>query len=135
MTTRRKFSQARDEYLMALASFTATKQEIADQDIQFCKDNGYQYPMWQIDDEAIFTKAAEGFQKMIDDSGLQELANQAYDRLVASKKAFIETSIDIMPNSYQNEKNALLKGYTTNSTLAQKLIDAAIRLNTRTIPA
>ena len=134
MTSKRKFTQAKDAYLRALAYYTTSKQAIADQDIQFCKDNGYHYPMWQIEDEAIFTEATSKFQIVLDATGLQDLANEAYDHYVTTKRAFIEVSIDLMPKRYQTEKESLLKGSAINSTLAQKLLDIALQLNTETIP-
>jgi hypothetical protein len=135
MTARSRFTQTKKSYLKALVIFTATKQAIADQDIQFCKDNGFHYPMWQIDDEATFNEAASGFQKVLDESGLQDLSNKAYDNLVSSKRAFIEASIGLMPKCYQNEKETLLKHSTSDSVIAHKLLDIALSLNTKTIPA
>ncbi len=128
------------EYAEAKATLDAIQARLEQAESEYCTSHGYTDEdgnpvnrIYQIDDDAAFEAANNGFWALHEQDAKEE--NAASKALRQAEDALIEWGISVMPSSMKREAETLEKGMNRFVWVRTKLIDLAFRLDARTVPA
>ena len=123
------------QYAVARARAEALAETMNENEAQFIREQGITNPdgstperLYMIDDEDTFNRACELFQKS--PLCLYEEHNAAVKELTRAEDALIDYALSITPPGI---RSTLQKGRKQHK-IRQQLLDAAFRLDTRTVP-
>ena len=123
------------QYAVARARAEALAETMNENEAQFIREQGITNPdgstperLYMIDDEDTFNRACELFQKS--PLCLYEEHNAAVKGLTRAEDALIDYALSITPPGI---RSTLQKGRKQHK-IRQQLLDAAFRLDTRTVP-
>lgn len=125
-------------YMKDKAMLETLESQEKEMESQWIIDKGIKNPdgsipkyTWTIEDDETANKAIDDFGNYIENNGLWKQILQARENLKVSENALCDYAISIIP--FVRERKALQEAVKTNSTIKQKIIDSAFRLDTKTV--
>ena len=123
------------EYALARARAEALAETMNENEAQFIREQGITNPdgstpehLYMIEDEEVFNKAVDDFR--LSPLNLYDEHNTAVKELTQAEDALIDYALSITPPGIRPALQTGRKQYK----IRQQLIDAAFRLDTRTVP-
>ena len=131
-------NRLQQEYTQARQTVDAIHARLEQAEAEYCTSHGCTDEdgnpvnrIYQIDDDAAFEAANNGFWALHEQDAKEE--NAASKTLREADDALIEWGISVMPSSMKQEAETLEKGMNRFLWVRSKLIDLAFRLDARTV--
>lgn len=90
------------------------------------EDGSVPIASWAIDDDAIADKAIEECSQLLEDSGLYKQILDARKTLKEAENALLDYGLSVLPD---DERKVLQEAVTRNTTVRQKVLDLACRVD------
>lgn len=133
----RTYNKQQNDYMKAQALLETLEEEAKEVEQQFIIDNNIKNPdgstptrTWAIDDDELAEKAIEGFGAIFDESELGRSLTAARMTFKEAEEKLLSYALSIAP---AGPRATLEKATKTNWKIREQIIEAVLKLDTRTV--